>query len=109
METKNINEDRIINDFIQQIRIGNFKDENGHELINNESYINFTNLWFNDTLKISELKESKIKEYKRDIRDKYARYESKYMDDDAMCNDLLDMAEGIISAYRRLVKELESN
>lgn len=45
LNTKGIGEDKIVNDFIQQIREGNFKDELGHELIKNDAFIKFLDLW----------------------------------------------------------------
>ncbi|MGL4452215.1 MAG: hypothetical protein ACRCTZ_13610 [Sarcina sp.] len=38
-------EDKIVNEFIQQIREGDFKDELGHELIKNDAFIKFLDLW----------------------------------------------------------------
>lgn len=107
METKNMKEDRIINNLIQQIRVGNFKDDNGHELINNDSYVDFINLWLNDTIKISDQKVLDIQKCRDELHKKFAKYESAYMNDGSMSNDLLDMAEGIIRSYRKLVKLLE--
>lgn len=45
MQTNSMLEDKIINDLIQQVREGGYKDDLGHELINNKAFVDFMNLW----------------------------------------------------------------